>query len=137
MVVLIGLAGAFCLLAALAMTVGWGFSRPWFNDALDSLGMVMILVIAYTTAFYFLYVAYLGWFKLSPTAVNYVCGTWAFFFWTTANSFLIPRTKAATPSVNMVYAMLGLFAFAVAYYAYRAATRYFEREIFLVPNARV
>jgi drug/metabolite transporter (DMT)-like permease len=133
----LGALGIFVLLCTLIITVTFvGISKSRDNDVLHNIGVVMILVIAFTTAFYFLYVGYLAWFKLSQTTINYVCGTYCFFIWAAANGYLI-HAKGSTPSANIADGLLCLFAMVVAYYAYRAAVRYLTRKIFPAPNALV
>jgi hypothetical protein len=133
---LLGFIGVCCLLAVLSMiVVGFlNFSRPGADKVVEGLSLLVMLIIALATAFCFLYVGYLAWFKPSPVAVNYVCGACCFFLWAEANSFII-HPKDPAPSVNFADAWWGLLAMVVAYYAYRYSTRYLTQKIFPAQNA--
>jgi len=134
MSVLIGLIGVCCLLAALAMAVGFvGFSRLGADKVVDGLSLSVMLILALATAFCFLYVAYLAWVKPSPTAVKYICGTLAYLIWITVlHFFFIPQAKSAPSPDN---ALLSFLVLVGIYYAYRAVTYYFTKKIFFAPNA--
>ena len=87
-------------------------------------GMIFFVVLPLPVAAYFIYAAYLVWFRFSPVAVRHVCGALGFYTLT-----LFPKAFEQFRDAEwMPFAFLGcLFA---VYVAYRVVSRYLSRWLF-------
>ena len=87
--------------------------------------MIGLTIFPLVLGLYFLYVAYIVWFKFSPLAVRHVCGMIGFYALMLLTKLPPDRTSQAP--------LLFLGGLIVAYFIYRATTRYFSRVIFPEP----
>ncbi len=96
--------------------------------------MIGFTIFPLVLALYFLYVAYLVWFKFSPLAVRHVCGILAFYaLMLMTNLFRPNRPSSENPWLAFVF----LGGLVIVYFIYGATTRYFNRLLFPAPVSEV
>ena len=88
----------------------------------------MILLAAFPLALagYFIYVAYLVWFRFSPIAVRHICGALGFYLLMLITKLFDPSRDSGTPWA--AFAFLGCLV--VVYFAYRVASDRLSRLLF-------
>jgi hypothetical protein len=125
------------LLGALMLCVTPFMLYVVFTGKSVSVAVLLLSLFPLFVAVYFLYVAYLVWFRYSPRAVLHICGTLGFFVLGLALRFLdvadIDVSHGAT--LWQPFAFLGFLVF--VFFAYRAASRYLSRLLFPPSNSEV
>jgi hypothetical protein len=88
--------------------------------------MILLAVFPLALAAYFIYVAYLVWFRFSPLAVRHICGALGFYVLTLVTKLFDPArdSDAAWPA----FAFLGCLV--VVYFSYRVASDRLSRWLF-------
>jgi hypothetical protein len=87
-----------------------------------------VLMVVFPLAFglYFIYVAYLVWFKFSPLAVRHICGALGFYLLAPVAMLFDPSRDSGTPWT--AFAFLGCLV--VVYFTYRLASDRLNKLLF-------
>lgn len=118
---LTGLLGLSCLLFLVPMFCRQGLS-------IAKLWMLPIHLFPLIVAFYFLYVAYLVWFKFSPLAVRHVIGLVGFCLLMLFPSLYFSGTASYKHASWHSFAFVGWFI--VIYFVYRVVNYRLNRWLF-------
>jgi hypothetical protein len=86
--------------------------------------MIPFILLVPLLAAYFIYAAYLVWFRFSAVAVRHVCGVLAFYGLT----FVSAAFEQSPDADWMPFAFLG--SLLAAYLAYRVVSHYLSRWLF-------
>jgi len=88
--------------------------------------MILLAVFPLALAAYFIYVAYLVWFRFSPLAVRHICGALGFCVLMLVTKLFDPSRDSDTPWA--AFAFLGCLV--AVYFAYRVASARLSRLLF-------
>jgi hypothetical protein len=102
-----------------------------------SIAVVLLGLFPFVVAGYFLFAAYLVWFRFSPRAVRHICGTFGFFLLMFATRFVTTPPAPVAPASAPLGAIAFLSFMIAVYFGYRIASRYLIRLLFPVVSSDV
>lgn len=88
--------------------------------------MILLAVFPLAVAIYFIYVAYLAWFRFSPLAVRHICGALGIYVLMLVTKLFDASRNSETPWT--AFAFLGCLV--AVYFAYRTASNRLSRLLF-------